>query len=190
MPSPVAHSVLGLAVGVAASGGTLDGLRRLGWWRLLGGAALFGFLGNAPDIDFVPGLLLAGDLNAYHHVYTHSVGWCVLLATGVWCVARAFDRRAGWRLFLVFLAAPLLHLLADWVTVDRTPPRGILIAWPFSSAYSHGPIDLFSPMEKDTVWAIFSPNNLGPALRELMLTLPVLLAVLAWGWVRTRRMRG
>ena len=40
---------------------------------------LFVLFANAPDLDFVPGILL-GDPGAYHHGISHSLGFALMVA--------------------------------------------------------------------------------------------------------------
>lgn len=182
MPSPIAHSLLGLTCGLVCLGSPrfLNGRKSV----VPAGILLLGFtaLGNAPDCDFIPGLL-AGELNRFHHGPTHSMAWCALVAFGVWCVWRAIER-AGWWVLACLLATVGLHLIADWATADGAEPFGIPAAWPVSNSYFKAPVDVFASMEKQTIWAIFQQTNLKPALREVALTTPLLLAAFLW-WKRS-----
>jgi hypothetical protein len=86
VPSPIAHSLIGLAIGVAAlrpRGKPARVTLRTRALPLLGFAAL----ANAPDLDFVPGLL-AGDLNRYHHGPSHSMLWALGFALWAGLLAR------------------------------------------------------------------------------------------------------
>jgi len=178
MPSPIAHSLLGLGCGLACLGGRrfLGGRKSCvpAWLLLLG----FTALGNAPDSDFIPGIL-AGELNRFHHGPTHSIVWCALVAFGVWCLWRGIEGAGGW-IFAWLMATVGLHLAADWCTADGAEPFGIPALWPVANSYFKAPVDVFASMEKQTLWAIFQQTNLKPALRELALTLPLLLMALIW----------
>jgi inner membrane protein len=178
VPSPIAHSLIGLAVGVAAlrprgePAGVTVRSRAL---PLL----VFAVLANAPDLDFVPGLL-AGDLNRYHHGPSHSLLWA--LGFALWAALLARWRgvrlsRAGWA---AAAAAVLSHLVADVFCQDRSPPFGIPLWWPVSGDPVHAPWPVFAAMEKTDLAAIFSMANLLPALREMAIG-GAFLAV-AWAW--------
>jgi len=180
MPSPIAHSILGFACGC----GLLALVPRKCWALVL--LAFIG-LGCAPDIDYLPGLL-RGDFNAWHHVYTHSMVWCLLVSAGAWLLWRAIEWRASWIDLAWILLALGSHLLADWFTEDRSAPFGIMLAWPLSESYSTGPVALFGAMEKHTLWSILNWNNLQPALLELLITLPLLVLALLW-WKRSASLR-
>jgi hypothetical protein len=68
MPSPVGHSLMGYVI-YGATG--LTGDRN---WTV---SMLYLFAANAPDLDFLPGLVI-GNLSKYHHGPSHSVGFAIL----------------------------------------------------------------------------------------------------------------
>lgn len=172
MPSPVGHSLIGLAIGLAWLVPRQDP-RELGatLWRkrfpLAGAVAL----ANAPDVDYVPGLF-TGDWNAYHHFYTHTPGWCVLVAAGIWCAGRAI---AGWPLrHLVWIfALTMSHIAADFVTADGRPPIGIMSLWPFEDGFHISPVTLFWRLHKRDLADALQWHNVGAVLVELVWTLPL-----------------
>jgi inner membrane protein len=166
MPSPVAHSLIGAALGAAVLLPDTEGdslARRL--WR--NRVALVGcvVLANAPDVDFLPGLW-AGDLNAFHHGTTHSVAWALLVSAGLWLVARGASDKVRPVLLLFLFAILSSHLLADYLCADASPPRGLPLAWPFQRAWHVSPVSLFAAMEKATLRQVFSLANLPAALWE------------------------
>ncbi len=187
MPSPVAHSLIGLAltsVAVLRPAAWSD-LGREAWrrrWLLLGGVAL----ANAPDIDYLPGLL-SGDLNAYHHLITHTAGWCLLVSAGVALAARAFRRGApmkavlGWSLLLTGS-----HLLADWLTADTRPPIGIMALWPVDDRFHLAPRTIFLALQKRDFADMLQWHNVGAVVVELVWCLP-LLGLALWGSRRLAR---
>src|ERR1044071_7547790 len=63
MPSPVGHSLAGLIAYQIAP--EIDGMAR---GRVV---ALYLLAANAPDLDFLPGLIV-GDPNRFHHGISHS----------------------------------------------------------------------------------------------------------------------
>lgn len=179
MPSPVGHSLIGLAVGLAwlvPRQPARDLLPTLWRQRLpLAGAVA---LANAPDVDYLPGLF-TGDWNACHHFYTHTPGWCALVAAGVWCLGRAF---AGWsgRHLAWLLALTLSHLAADFVTADGRPPIGIMALWPLEDGFHISPVTLFWKLHKRDLADALQWHNAAAVLVEVAWTLPlVALALLA-----------
>lgn len=178
MPSPVAHSLIGLSLGVAwlaPARVTARALTRRVWelrWPL----ALCVVAANAPDLDFLPGLL-KGDLNAYHQSYTHTLPFVLAVAFLLRPMSRVWPaRRAVQWLFIIGVS----HLLADLLTVDTRPPIGIMGLWPFSSEHFTAPFSIFMPLQKHDWTDIMRPYNWRVVSVELAWCLPLLLAVFAW----------
>ena len=70
MPSPVGYSLVGLIIY------RVTNRPRGAWpWQRIG---LYTLIANAPDLDFLPGLLV-GDLSRFHHGPSHSIGFAVLV---------------------------------------------------------------------------------------------------------------
>lgn len=179
MPSPIGHSLIGLAIGVAAMPGDAPGTRvaRRLWrrrWMLLGCVVV----ANLPDLDYVPGLL-TGAMNAYHYNITHSIGWVALAGFGLWLLLRAIRPRTGLACLLLLLALLGSHLLADFWCEDRSPPYGMPIYWPVSSQWHTAERPVFMAMDKDTLRDVFTPANLPPALREAGIGIALFLGALA-----------
>lgn len=176
MPSPVAHSLIGLSLGVAwllprAPGRDL--LRRAWEARIPLFAAVVA--ANAPDLDYVPGIL-TGDLNAFHHGISHTVPFVIAIAA-LMSLFRPFRnvRSFGW---LALIGAS--HLAADMVTEDLRPPYGIPVLWPLSSEHWIAPVHLFMHLRKREWTDIVQWHNGAAVLWEIALTLPLLLAALWW----------
>ncbi len=181
MPSPVGHSMIGLAIGLgfAVPRGTP--------WRQWAVAArrhraalLLGvILGNAPDIDYVPGVL-TGDLNAFHHYYTHTLGWVMLVAIATWMIWRAVQPDIAVRHFAFVSACLFSHLLADWATRDTSWPYGIMLWWPFSREHVIAAVPVFWNWMKADWGEVFMIRNLFVMGAELLVTLPLVTLVLLW----------
>ncbi len=181
MPSPVGHSIIGLAIG---SAGLLPGAAdwrglALQLWNARGGLLLCVVLANAPDIDYLFGLP-RGHPNFYHQQITHSLGWiaAVSLAVGLFAWSRRHERSA--RGFLFILALTGSHLIADYFCEDRSFPHGILIFWPFSDRHWTSPLALFPAAAKNSWSDLWSRHNAGVIAVEALLTLPLLASVLLW----------
>lgn len=182
MPSPVGHSLIGLAVAGAL-------VLRPGSLASLGEQVVaqrnrillaVGFA-NAPDIDYVPGVLV-GELNAYHHLLTHSVGWVALLVLGAWLLWRALSPAVGWREAALMAVASASHLVADVFTDDGRAPFGILALWPFHDGFIISPVSLFYRLQKHDWGEILQPSNFAAVGWEVLVCLPLLLIVLAAFW--------
>ena len=185
MPSPVAHSIIGITIWSA-----LRIPRRLGWfalprwlWQQRNWLLLIIFLANAPDLDLLFGLL-QGNLNAYHQTVTHTLFWISLVTVCTWLLLRrhkANHPAPGLVLIFILLTS---HLAADLVCQDYSPPYGLMLGWPFSSQYWHSPISIFPAIAKKDLWDLWSWHNLQAVLTEIWITLPFL--VLVYAYVRAK----
>jgi hypothetical protein len=185
MPSPIAHSLIGLTLGLIRF---LPSYRRwdelAGQFRALWRPLLFCvLLANAPDLDYFFGLF-RGNANYYHQTVTHTLVWVGVTALAIWAYGRLRERRAAWLSLGLLLALLSSHLLADWLTVDRSPPIGLMLFWPFSDRFFHATWAFFPPPAKQTLASLWSLQNLRLVLVELALTMPLVLTVL---WFKCRR---
>ncbi len=179
MPSPVGHSFIGLAIAWARflprgsdwreTGRTI---RKL--WRPL---LFFIFIANAADVDYLPGVL-TGHINEFHHFYTHTMVWALLVAMGAWLCWKSVNLRIGWRELFFLLALTLSHLVADYLTADSSVPYGIMVWWPVSNRYYLSAHPLFMHLQKATWGDVFQFYNIKAVWHEAVLTLPLLLCVL------------
>ena len=172
-------------------------------WRWL---LLIVLSANFADLDFLPGALV-GDINRWHHTASHSFlavliwGFAVLAALTWWdrrpsrlrAHGEASELRRCVGLSAVFAYAS--HLLLDWLTQDLRAPFGIPLLWPLDlyslSAWTpFGGIRHGVPGDDaiTVFWAVFSWHNVGMALREILVVLPVigLLALLMRARVNDR----
>jgi membrane-bound metal-dependent hydrolase YbcI (DUF457 family) len=145
-----------------------EALRPAGPHRLdlLAGAVV---LANAPDLDFVPGLVL-GQPDAFHRGVTHTLGAAMVMTAVTWLLARwRRAERPGWWDCLAAVAYGS-HLLVDWMTVDAVPPVGIQMLWPLSDAWLHAPVNLLGEV-------IIDRSGRTAFVRSLLTPT----ALLAWG---------
>ncbi|MDD5679079.1 MAG: metal-dependent hydrolase [Kiritimatiellae bacterium] len=188
MASPVAHSLIGLALGLIRflSGyRSWDGLA--GQFRALWRPLLFCvLLANAPDLDYFFGIF-RGNANYYHQTVTHTLVWIYVLALAIWTYGWLRERRASWLSLGLLLALLGSHLLVDWLTVDRSPPIGLTLAWPFADHIYHAAFAFIPPPAKQNWAAVWSLQNLRLALVEMVITLPLVIIVL---WFKRRRDAG
>lgn len=180
MPSPVGHSLIGLAfaAGRFAPRGSWRSIGR-GLWRERLGVFLVVAMANAPDVDYIPGIL-AGGLNQYHQLYTHTIGWALAISFAVWMLWKSRRAGVGWVGWVLLLAAVVSHLLADYVTADAKEPYGIMIFWPFSNGFHTSPVSIFRGFLKRDWGDIPSLYNAKAVLVELGWCLPLVLGVLLW----------
>jgi inner membrane protein len=95
-------------------------------------------MANAPDLDFLPGLLV-GQPALYHQDVTHSLGFAAAAALVGALVVRRLDIpfAAGYRVGLIAYAS---HLALDLLGPDSRPPFGIPLLWPLSQAHVLSPV--------------------------------------------------
>lgn len=183
--------MIGLALGIwrfVPKCASLEEALRLVWARRVEMFICI-LIANAPDIDFLFGIF-AGNLNRYHHLGTHTLGWALLTAFCIWLYGRfALKNHPALAFWFVFLLIAS-HLVVDIFTADTTPPYGIMFAWPFTDGYWHSPVSIFPTVSKKTFGDIFSLYNLKNAGREFLILLPFVAAVLlskVWKWPGSRR---
>ena len=195
MPSPVAHSLLGCALGAAFfvprdRGASLRAALRQnrGLLWLSVAAAL------APDVDYLPGLVM-GSLNAVHRWYTHTLGWSLLAALALWLIGRQmpaggpdrpFAGKPGrWALAGLTLIA-FSHLAADWMTEDLRPPYGLMALWPINDHFYIAARSIFPHLQKADFGQLFCRYNAWVLTVEMAWCLPPLLVVLFYKQIRIR----
>jgi membrane-bound metal-dependent hydrolase YbcI (DUF457 family) len=144
MALPIAHATAGYLVARAARRPPGSDRSIGAGWR----AALFMFIGNLPDLDFLVGFAV-GHPGLVHRGFSHT-----LLAAALFGVAAgAFVSWRGRERFgpaaLAFGAAYGSHILLDWMTTDTRPPLGGQFLWPFSDAYTIAPVTMFSEIYLD-----------------------------------------
>ncbi len=144
MPSPVAHTLSGFLIATSMP----QKLRRKlpsGVW----GIALTTFWVNLPDIDFLFGIPGPGRFDRFHHGFTHSIGFGLILAFVLWLILRLLHKESFTALF--FLMLFMSHLFLDLITVDKKPPIGIPLFWPISSKHFLFPVSIFTDMERSNL---------------------------------------
>lgn len=142
--------------------------------------ALAVVMANAPDVDFLPGLLV-GMPALYHQGITHSLGFGVMVSAAVATAVRLHGKAFG-TTFGVCLLAYASHLALDSLGPDARPPYGQQLLWPLSDAYVGGALSVLpgvrhaaSRSASTLAWLseIFSVANLGAVAIEVLVLTPV-----------------
>lgn len=141
-------------------------------------------LANAPDLDFLPGILV-GAPTLYHRGVTHTLGAALAVAVGAWLLARAGWLRGATPGFWCGFAgaAWATHLVVDWITVDVVPPFGARFLWPFVHQHLHAPVTVLGEIVVDPrsrlgfVASILAPAALLAWGREVLLAITVVVGV-------------
>jgi inner membrane protein len=174
MPSPIGHTLAGLAVHVLAAR-SREELRDLKRAAVVVGAAL------APDLDL---LFRFVDGRNHHNDETHSLG-AAALAGLIGVLLLPLLRFA--RPHALAVAASLSwasHVLLDYLNLDTHPPIGIMALWPLSAGYYKSPWLLFLDIGRTLEWATLW-HNLRAAAWEACVLLPLLLLAMRF---RARRL--
>lgn len=163
MPSPLGHSLAGLAVGIATDPATAPARRPFRTY-LTRFSLLTAFLAAGPDLDL---LLHNRVIPQFHRTATHS-----LVAVGVVFILLAFvtgevtTRRRRWLDASVGALAWASHLLMDWLGADPSTPSGLQLFWPFSERFFISGLALFPATERDLHVSHFLVQNLRAATVE------------------------
>jgi len=134
MPSPIGHTLAGLAIGWSAD---RRDSRPRGRFSLVVWCVLVSVL---PDADLV--------YPPMHRTITHSVGATILLMIIAAAVTGQVTSRSAWRLAAILGLAHGSHIVLDWLGIDHFPPAGLQALWPFSSRFFISGWDLFAPTER------------------------------------------
>ena len=139
-------------------------------------------LANAPDVDFLPGILV-GHPGAFHRGVTHTLAAAIVVALAAWLVGRLRD--PGWspRVALWAGAIYVSHLLVDYFTVDSRGPGGGRFLWPLSDAYWISPVTPLHEIVIDRSGraaffrSLTAPETRGVWIEEISILLGVVAAV-------------
>ena len=183
MASPIGHALAGYAVGRLGEGSEAPGGRLF--------LPVCAFLAVAPDLDFLPGLLV-GQPSLHHQGASHSLVAAAVVG-GVAALLLVRERSLRPRAWAVFGAAYASHLLMDFLGPDGRPPIGLPLLWPLSDATWLAPVAVLPGIHHSVTgqegvgeWLamVLSPVNLRAIAAELVLVGPVLFVA---EWTRRRR---
>ncbi len=171
MPTPLGHSLAGFAVyGFSARAQEHDRLDLL---------FLSVVLANAPDLDFIPGLLI-GKPSLYHQGITHSLGFAVLVSLGITWIYRLRGKPTS-ALFPLCFFSCASHLVLDCLGPDGKAPFGLPLLWPISNEYFLSPVSVFLGVRHDDsasvsalewIKSLFDLHNLAAIVVETLLIAP------------------
>jgi membrane-bound metal-dependent hydrolase YbcI (DUF457 family) len=155
MPSPVGH----LLAGAAVAWSTDPRADR----RLLLTAAVLAAL---PDLDLLTPLP--------HRTITHSLVAVAVITIVAAIVTRQVTSRPVMRVAVMCGLAYATHLALDWVSADRSPPRGFQALWPFSEQFYIAGWELFGPTERRQIFSLPTiTQNLVTVAREVAILGPI-----------------
>ena len=182
MPTPVGHSLAGIAVALAGQRGSR--LRDFRGFLASPTTVLCVAVATLPDVDlWYP---------RFHRTATHSVTATIVVAivaaamtaraTGTTSRTRNALGRIAWSAVVMFAAAHGSHLLLDWLNCDPSPRPGIQALWPFSDRWFSSGWCVFPGEERRHVFTVAAMvRNLTVLAWELGILGPVV--VVLW-WLR------
>ena len=179
MSSTLGHSLCGLSCMLASNAALPRSAVCTGWHILL-----FMVLANLPDIDFLVGYVVAGNVHAFHQGPTHSLLFALIAGCMVGLMVR---RQTSWWLSAtVFTLTILSHDLVDMFTgpmLGLHPSYGVPLLWPLDSARIVAPVTLFPSIQHDTLQRLFSWHNAGAMLYEAVV-FGLMAGLIFWRWSR------
>jgi membrane-bound metal-dependent hydrolase YbcI (DUF457 family) len=174
MPTPVAHSLAGLAIGFVSQ-------RRKRPDRNLVILAIASAC--LADFDFAISFMTGVN---YHHYFTHSLGFTVLFSLAVYAAARVAGRAQPGFDTLVLGVSYLSHVLLDLVSEDTAAPYGLELLWPFSDRFFVSPVLLFDDIWRGTLAKLLGLHNWIAVGREALIVGPPAALLVLWS-LRARR---
>jgi inner membrane protein len=176
VPTPVLHSFAGLALGKLIR--DAPAAQR---WQLVIPAA-FLLAGNAPDLDFIAGMLI-GDPFEFHRGASHSLTAAVIFGLGSFLAARLAALRSPGRFSLLMCTAYVTHIVLDMLSPLGDPERGVKVAWPFLSEQMSFPVRILIGVRFDPRAEGFWEGLLYQAHNFLVVASEILIVALIWfGW--------
>ena len=139
-------------------------------------------MANAPDLDFLPGIL-AGTPAAYHQGLSHSFAFALIASVVATAVLRAAFYMPVGPVFVLGFLCYSSHLVIDLFGPDRRPPFGIPLFWPVSDRTFLSPVQMFlgvhhvntaSASTSEWVRAVLTFQNVAAIGLEAVIMLPFL----------------
>jgi membrane-bound metal-dependent hydrolase YbcI (DUF457 family) len=178
MPTPVAHSLIGMILGALKflpNGRTVRTNLKSIWekkWIFL----FCILLANAPDIDYLFGTFY-GNWNKFHQAATHSVLFIFVLSVLTFYFLKWRKREKMFSFLFIFILI-LSHIGLDFFCEDTSPPIGLPLFFPFSYDYFHSSFELFPAVRKKTFADALQIHNIRVVLIEMLLIMPFFFAIL------------
>jgi inner membrane protein len=163
LPSPIGHGLAGMA-----AGWLIDPPHRHDRRGAIQRASIFAAVAMAPDLDLLFGA---------HSGPTHGLGAAAIAGLVAWLCLREIGWRRGGTTACAIALAYASHTLLDWLGTDWSPPIGIMALWPFSRDYYESTLHVFMAISRRYWLPEFWTYNLRALLRELVILMPLVAAV-------------
>jgi len=188
MPSPIAHSIVGLSI-VSNSEKDVKNVFKNNFLSYF----LIIFVSIVPDFDIIPGILV-GLPSKYHHGVTHSFISGIVFALLFSLLIFLFKRRYFLSRAFLFSVLYFFHIILDLFTIDTGEINGfgLPIFFPFSFSLFRSSIVLFSgKLMKDgylTYQTIFRYYNFFPVIMEIIISSLVGILIILIGNILKKKM--
>lgn len=140
MPSPIGHFLMGASLYAdRPAEGRRSALE----------LAAFVFFANAPDLDFIPGIL-TGHAHAFHRGGTHSLVFAVVAALAVALVFSWRGRAAAVRWGRMAFFGILSHVVLDYFCAPSAS-LGVSLFWPLSAERFASEPSIFPLLSSETI---------------------------------------
>ncbi len=159
MPSPVAHSFVGVGGLIVLTQGTALKSFSSFLWERRREILFFIVVANLPDLDMAIGFLLNHDVHTIHGQFSHSLFLAIPIA---WGTSFIYPVGKRWKTFLAFSTLIVLHDLMDFSASPtlKEPGSGVELFFPFYNEKMASPFPLFFGFRHQNIEQFFSFHNL------------------------------
>ena len=187
MPSPVAHSLAGLAIAHAAR--TQKWIPAHWMWVVVLVVAA-----NAADVDFVADSMDVGGWFFEHHGITHSVIAALVAGTVATLACAAVGMARAGLAGLIVGVAYLSHVVFDFSAGTVGFPTDMPLFWPLADAGVSTPVQLFAELHYDDqanslmafIMSTWHRDNALVVAREVLVVGGMVAFVRLAGYLRSR----
>lgn len=183
MPAPIAHVAVGAAIYFGLPKRWLPTTKSGQRWLLF----LCLVLAIAPDLDFLPGILL-GEPNRFHQGISHSLFVCGLIGLLIAMIIQRHCKKLlpgapHWAVLFCCVAAVASHPILDTFALDTQEPYGVPLFWPFTERHVAVPWPFFWDIQRSGentgafLQSLISGHNFRALFREVVFALTLLSAM-------------
>jgi membrane-bound metal-dependent hydrolase YbcI (DUF457 family) len=176
VPSPLAHSLAGLALAgfaqhLSRQPAALTSRGDRGRFFLLVGA--LACAASAPDLDFVPGILM-GNPDWLHRGRSHSLFAAAICGITAYGIGRLVRQEGAASFGVLMGLAYATHVFLDMFSPDPLQFNGVPAFWPLSERHFVLPAAVFLPISRDPssgnfLASLWSLHNVFAVLREALI---------------------
>ena len=159
MPSPIGHSIIGLAIYTSFTPKN----RLFKDWKEVAFACLIAI---SPDFDYFTVLITHNTFD--HRTYTHSLLFALLGAVFIY-LAQKISLRTGNACFPYYFCLISSHVIADFFVKDGYLPSKIAFYYPLLYMVN-SPVSFFGPLNWAKRELLYSMDNVYSLIKECLLT--------------------